>query len=141
MAAVPDRGPHHFLIGMVEERAHPCQLGRLHDEISAVASILNVDDEPAMTNLPGSRPDHPKAARCFSMKASSVIGARPPSFSTRSLVPAKIPSWWSTATSLKCCTVKDSRALAGFPPSSPYMFRDDAPSTGLCLTDFIIARN
>jgi hypothetical protein len=39
MATVPDRG-HHLLIGMVEERGHPCQLGRLHDEISAAAPIL-----------------------------------------------------------------------------------------------------
>ena len=33
------------------------------------------------------------AARCFSMNASSVIGGRPPIFSTRSFVPAKIPFW------------------------------------------------
>src|SRR4051812_19690629 len=99
---------------MLEERGHPCQLGRLHDEISAAASILNVDDEPALTHLPGTRPDHSKAARCFSMKASSVIGGRPPSFSTRSLVPAKIPFWWSIATSLRCCTVKDSPVPSDF---------------------------
>ena len=37
--------------------------------------------------------DQVKAARCFSTNASSVIGGRPPSFSTRSLVPAKTPFW------------------------------------------------
>ena len=35
--------------------------------------------------------DHSKAARCFAMNASSVMGGRPPSFSTRSLVPSKMP--------------------------------------------------
>ena len=60
--------------------------------------------------------DHSNAARCFSMNASSVIGGRPPSFSTRSFVPAKIPFWWSIATSLRCWTVKESPAL-GFRPA------------------------
>ena len=31
--------------------------------------------------------------------------------------------------------------ISDFPPSSPYMFLEDAPSTGLCRTDFIMARN
>jgi hypothetical protein len=39
------------------------------------------------------RPSHSKALRCFSMKASSDIGGRPPIVSITSLVPAKTPFW------------------------------------------------
>ena len=41
------------------------------------------------------RPSQMKAWRCFSMKASSDIGGRPPIVSIRLLVPAKMPFWWS----------------------------------------------
>jgi hypothetical protein len=34
-----------------------------------------------------------KASRCFSMKASSDMGGRPPIVSITSLVPAKMPAW------------------------------------------------
>ena len=42
------------------------------------------------------------------MNSSSVIGGRPPSFSTRSLVPSKTPFWWSITTSLMCWMKKES---------------------------------
>src|SRR6516165_41572 len=61
------------------------------------------------------RSSHSKAARCFSMNASSVMGGRPPSFSTRSFVPAKMPFWWSIATSLRCWNRKEFSRPAFFP--------------------------
>ena len=43
------------------------------------------------------------------------MGGRPPSFSTRSLVPAKMPFWWSIATSLRCWNRKEFSRPAFFP--------------------------
>ena len=53
-----------------------------------------------------SRPlaSHAKASRCFATKASTVSGACPLIFSTRSFVPANTPFVWSMATSPRCCT-------------------------------------
>ena len=43
------------------------------------------------TRVRGSHIHAAKAARCLLMNSSSVIGGRPPIFSIRSFVPAKIP--------------------------------------------------
>src|SRR6476661_8440432 len=47
--------------------------------------------ESTVTRVGGSHIHAVKAARCLLMNSSSVVGGRPPIFSTRSFVPAKIP--------------------------------------------------
>ena len=105
-----------------------------------------VESDPVMSHL-GGGPIWAGAAvdtlrrpgACFSMNASSVIGGRPPSFSTRSLVPAKMPFWWSIATSLRCWNRKSLPRPASFlapacrpcrtPRSRPACIRRACPST------------
>src|SRR5262249_28232100 len=70
------------------------------------------------------RPSHSKALRCSSIKASSDFGGRPPIVSITSLVPAKMPAWWSVATSRRCCRTNDSLSSPRCHCSgSPYMVR------------------
>src|SRR6516162_11439600 len=47
--------------------------------------------ESTVTRVRGSHIHAVKAAQCLLMNSSSVVGGRPPIFSTRSFVPAKIP--------------------------------------------------
>jgi hypothetical protein len=68
-------------------------------EVAAKSAV--VDSNPVTIHLArlrktGTRQNaafwhYSKALRCLSMNVSSAIGGRPPSFSTRSFVPAKMP--------------------------------------------------
>src|SRR5262249_13635653 len=99
-APSPGDGPRDQLLGGSGRRRRngvglvPRDLRRARRGNPSYPSLpATADHSPSRPRIGAPKPVQTNAGLCFSTNASSVMGGRPLSFSTRSFVPAKIPFW------------------------------------------------